>query len=425
MGQNVIENVDLDILKFMSNRNNYETYSDVIHKGLCTKESWTLVQDYGKYFEEYPNATNIDTDFDLWFRVQGHPGWKPEQHQIYGTILSNVQQRAFPQRDVFIDQLERLRFQAIAEKAIGELAQGDASPEDVIARLGKVQTNPATGAVPVCSFTLDDLAQHQRSSDGLYWRLEDLNKAVGPIRKGDFIIVGKRPEVGGTSFICSEMSYMCEQLGTGNAVLFNNEEAPDKVFTRMVSGALGVDYRTMMKAHKLHQQQYETWLDGREWDLVHDTSMDIRSIHRTLQGKQYDLIGINVLLKVGGTDAKEDHDKFQALGEEMRRISQEYGPVLAVVQADPSAEGIRYIPQDRIYKSKTALQGEADVLLMIGSDDENGPPDSRYIHVAKNKIPPASCCDLAVKHIKSEVSFDLGTGRFESKNYTGNSRSKK
>jgi replicative DNA helicase len=409
----------------MSNRNNYETYSDVIHKGLCTKESWTLVQDYGKYFEEYPNATNIDTDFDLWFRVQGHPGWKPEQHQIYGTILSNVQQRAFPQRDVFIDQLERLRFQAIAEKAIGELAQGDASPEDVIARLGKVQTNPATGAVPVCSFTLDDLAQHQRSSDGLYWRLEDLNKAVGPIRKGDFIIVGKRPEVGGTSFICSEMSYMCEQLGTGNAVLFNNEEAPDKVFTRMVSGALGVDYRTMMKAHKLHQQQYETWLDGREWDLVHDTSMDIRSIHRTLQGKQYDLIGINVLLKVGGTDAKEDHDKFQALGEEMRRISQEYGPVLAVVQADPSAEGIRYIPQDRIYKSKTALQGEADVLLMIGSDDENGPPDSRYIHVAKNKIPPASCCDLAVKHIKSEVSFDLGTGRFESKNYTGNSRSKK
>jgi replicative DNA helicase len=421
----MIDNIDLDILKFMSDRSNYETYNDVIHKGLCTKESWTLVQDYGKYFEEYPNATQIDTDFDLWFRVQGHPGWKPEQHQIYGTILSNVQQRTPPQSDIFIDQLERLRFQSIAESAIQELAQGTANPSDVVARLGKVQTNPASSVVPACSFTLDDLAQHQRSSDGLYWRLEDLNKSVGPIRKGDFIIVGKRPEVGGTSFICSEMSYMCEQLGNGNAILFNNEEAPDKVFTRMVSGALGVDYRTMMKAHKLHQQQYETWLNGKEWDLVHNTSMDIGSIHRTLQGKEYSLIGINVLLKVGGTGAKEDHDKFQALGEEMRRISQEHGPVLAVVQADPSAEGMRYIPQDRIYKSKTALQGEADVLLMIGSDDENGPPDSRYIHVAKNKIPPAACCDLAVKHIKSEVSFDMGTGRFESKNYQGNSRSKK
>jgi hypothetical protein len=124
---------------------------------------------------------------------------------------------------------------------------------------------------------------------------------------------------------------------------------------------------------------------------------------------------------VGGTNKKEDHDKFQALGEEMRRIAQVYGPVICVVQADPSAEGMRYIPQDRIYKSKTALQGEADVLIMIGYDD-TGPVDSRYIHVAKNKIPPAPCCDLSVKHIKSECRFDLGTGRFESRTYQGNSR---
>ena len=422
----MIENIDLDILKFMSERENYYGYKDVIHKGLCTKESWTLVQDFGKYFEEYSNEQSIGTDFPLWFRVQGHPGWKPEDHAVYGTIIRNVQERDPPKRDVFTDQLERLRFESEARRQLDKLTAGDTNPATVIAELSKLPTSSKNTLNEEVQFTLDDLAQHQRSDEGLYWRLEDLNQSVGPIRKGDFVIVGKRPEVGGTSFLCSEMSYMTEQLPPGGrAILFNNEEAPDKVFTRMVSGALGVDYRTMMKAHKLHQQQYEKWLDTKEWSLVHDTSMDIAGIHRRLRGKQFDLIGINVLLKVGGTNAKEDHDKFQALGEEMRRISQEHGPVLAIVQADPSAEGMRYIPQDRIYKSKTALQGEADVLIMIGSDDDNGPPDSRYIHVAKNKIPPAPCCDLAVKHIKSEVKFDLGTGRFESRNYKGNSRSKK
>jgi len=217
---------------------------------------------------------------------------------------------------------------------------------------------------------------------------------------------------------------MLEQLPKGGkAVFFNNEEAPDKVFTRMISAALDVDYRAMMAAPALHQQMYEKWLDTKKWDLVHDTSMDITKIKQALRAEEYDLIGINVLLKVGGTGKQEDHDKFEALGTELRRISQQYGPVLAVVQADPSAEGMQYIPQDRIYKSKTALQGEADILIMIGMDN-NAPSDKRYIHVAKNKIPPAPCCDLTLKHIRTECLFDVGTGRFTSSQFPGkNSRS--
>ena len=128
-----------------------------------------------------------------------------------------------------------------------------------------------------------------------------------------------------------------------------------------------------------------------------------------------------MLLKVGGTGKNEDHDKYQYLGEELRRLSSGQAPIIAVVQADPTAEGMRFIPQDRIYKSKTALQGEADVLIMIGYDDD-GPADRRYIHVAKNKIPPAPCCNLSLKHVKAEVEFDIATGRFESTLYKGNSR---
>jgi replicative DNA helicase len=420
----MVDNIDLDVLKVLSRRETYDIYSDVIHKGLCTKESWTLVQDFGRYFKQYPEVEEIDSEFTMWFRITGHPGWKPEAHKAYESIVSNVIALPVPNGTVFRDQLESLRFGSELTKQHGKLQTGAVSVGDVLETLTDGYQVPVGNATNSQSetFTLDDLAQHQRSDDGLYWRLEDLNKAIGPVRTGDVTIVGKRPEVGGTSFLCSEMSHMLEQLPKdGKAVFFNNEEAPDKVFTRMISAALDVEYRQLMSNPKKYQEDYEDWLDGRQWDLIHDTAMDISKIRRTLREEQYDLIGINVLLKVGGTGKQEDHDRFEALGIELRKLSQEYGPVLAIVQADPSAEGIQYIPQDRIYKSKTALQGEADILIMIGMDN-NAPPHARFIHVAKNKIPPAPCCDLSVKHIRSQCNFDIGTGRFTSDFFKSHSR---
>ena len=106
--------------------------------------------------------------------------------------------------------------------------------------------------------------------------------------------------------------------------------------------------------------------------------MTVASIRRILEQRKYNLIGINVLLKVGGTGKKEDHDKFEALGGEFRKIAQEYGPVIVVAQADPMATNMKYIPQDYIYKSKTAIQGEADALIMLGKVDDD--PDNEVEH---------------------------------------------
>ncbi len=418
------DSIDLDILRFLAERENWEGYKDYITKGLCTKESWTLVGDMGRYYLDYPTATRISADFKLWMRVTAHPGWKPEEHQIYGLIIDNTLSRPVPERATFVDQLKRQRFVAQVGKEYDKLRDNVLTTEDFLVEVEQHSTpivSPTNGD-SVDVYDIESIADMHRSTAGLYWRLEDLNQSVGPIRRGDFTVIAKRPEVGGTSFLSSEMAFMLEQMpDASNAIIFSNEEEPTKIYTRMMSSALNVDFRTMMTAPAVHKQMYEQWLGDKSWELKHDGGMTLSSIKRKLKEKEYGLIGINVLLKVGGTSAKEDHDKFQALGEEMRRIAAEHGPVLAIVQADPSAEGVRYIPQDRIYKSKTALQGEADVLIMIGRADD-ARADARFISVAKNKLPPAECCDLVQKHIKAEVDFDISTGRFMSVNYTKHSR---
>ena len=377
-----------------------------------------MLTDFGEYFKQHPNETEITDDFKMWQRIQRHPDWKAEKASQMGGLVDSILAAVDPDRSSFMDSLYHLRAVEFYKGIGSELEVGRITVEDAEAKArGFVRARPEDETL--VDLTLTDLATASVGG-GYYWRLEDLNRSLGPVRKGDFIIVAKRPEVGGTSFLVSEMAHMLEQ-GEGNVVLFNNEEEPSKVYSRMVSAAINVDYRKLLGDPAKYQADYNKWLSGRDFDLVHDTSMTISSIHKHLEDKEYDLIGINVLLKVGGTGQKEDHDKFQALGEECRRIAQQYGPVIAIVQADPTAEGMQYIPQDRIYKSKTALQGEADALIMIGTDEEIQ-DDVRYIHVAKNKIPPAPCTDLKCKHIRSEVQFAMDTGRFTSKNFKTHSR---
>ena len=69
----------------------------------------------------------------------------------------------------------------------------------------------------------------------------------------------------------------------------------------------------------------------------------------------------------------------------------------------------------QLYGSKTGIQGEADVILMIGCED-NG-QDIRYISIPKNKLPGGPRSVPGLRHGKFEVNFDHQTGRFTSNMY--------
>ena len=418
--------VDLDLLRYCTDRGQWEEVKDGIAKSMCVKESWLLFGDMGKYYEEFPEANSITArDFKTWFRIKAHPDYKREQHELYGTIIDNVFSTEMPDSAVFRSTIRAIAVRSVLDKARDELEDGRIDVDELLARVSssiEKDHNEETRTVSEL-IDIDELASHARKG-GLYWRLEDLNKSIGPISKGDFVIVAKRPEVGGTSFLCSELTFMLEQLPPGGkAVIFNNEEEPHKVKGRIVSTALGTNHMDIVTNPGKAKKEFSAWLGDKEVRLVHDTQMTIQSVKRRLDELQPDIIGINVLLKVGGTGKKEDHDKFQELGERFRGMAQEYAPILAVVQADPSAEGERFPSQDRIYKSKTALQGEADALIMMGTDDPIV-DTVRYIYVAKNKIPPSMCTETRSKHIKSEVKFDIDTGRFTSCNFSKHSKGK-
>lgn len=269
--------------------------------------------------------------------------------------------------------------------------------------------------VEIVSTNLSDLVAGIVKGTGVEWRLEDLNRAVGPLNKGDFLLIGKRPEVGGTSFICSEITHMVGQLPEGqNAVIFNNEEVGRKVAVRLYEAALGMNILELAADPVKAEADYNAALKGHKIDIIHNPGMDTGFIESVLRRNKYGIIVFNMLAKVKGFNKLDGQDRLEALGGWARALADKYGVVFAVHQADNTAEGMEYLDQSQLYGSKTALQGETDVQLMIGKSHNPSMSNSRFLSVVRNKLPGGSRTDPKLKYYRGEVHFDWETGRFSS-----------
>jgi hypothetical protein len=208
---------------------------------------------------------------------------------------------------------------------------------------------------------------------------------LGPIGKGDLILIGKRPEVGGTSFMISQFVHMVTQLPKGkNAIIFNNEEEPSKLYTRLIQAVTNVSVSDIIMAPTKYQQKYLDAMGDKKIDIHRDT-FTTKEVEQALSTEKYGLIAINTLLKIGNQYKAEDHDRLEVLGRWCRKLSSEYGPVMVIHQADLTAEGIKRLNQSQLYKSKTALQGECDIQLMIGASHDVLEYNLRWINVVKRK----------------------------------------
>jgi hypothetical protein len=412
-----MNDLDLSILNFLSTRDNWENYGKVVDKGLCNKLSWQLVQDINEYYTSKPTVSSIvPEDFSVWMNLIRHPDKKSDDLEMYNAVIKNAVERE-PVSDEFLSTLKEAKIKSELAHLADDLSAGRVNMDEYFNSVSHLQPSANSVDDYDVNVTLIDIADRVTKKEGLYWRLEDLNRSVGPINKGDFIVIGKRPETGGTSFLCSESTFMFEQMDQ-DVLLINNEEDPSKLVTRMMTTALDVDYRTLIANPTKYHKDYLDWLDERSIRIKHKSDASITDIRRWLESGDYGLLGVNVLMKLAVPGKLEDHDKLQYIGENLRALATSHCPIMGIQQADPTADGVKYIHQDKLYKSKTALQGEADVLLMIGLD-YNEPEDRRYFHVAKNKLPPAACTMPNMKHAMVEVGFDGPTGRFYSTLFKG------
>jgi replicative DNA helicase len=255
------------------------------------------------------------------------------------------------------------------------------------------------------------------ASGGLNWRLKELNVALGPIRKGDFIIIAARPETGKTTFTASEASYMMTQLQPDEHVVWiNNEEASNKVMMRVIQAYNQVTSSELLSDPKVHESKF--LLGGGERFLILDDDSGIKSTNKiAMLFKEYKpgLIIFDQLDKVHGFKQDREDLRIGQLYEWARDLAKEYCPVIAISQVDGTGEGEKWIQMNQLRGSKTDKIGEADAIVTIGKSNEPGMDLQRFIHVPKNKLFGGKETLEAHRHGCFEVDIEPAKARYVSK----------
>lgn len=411
--------LELDILRTLASKENFDRFRQYITKGAVSKEVWQILEDMREFLDSKDHVEW--DDFRLWFFVSKHSTLSKERGKIYEAIFDKLELNPDPSEES-AEIINHLITRDYADRILaeaGKVSEGRSADLTVVKGLyddfEKELDMSASVDTKFVSDDLEVLSTALSAGTGLNWRLDELNKSLGPLRKGDLIVICARPDAGKTTMLASEVTYMAPQMADDQHVIwFNNEEQGQKVQYRVIQSALGMDRATIEGAISSAKLEYEKKMGRRDRIKVYDNAvMSMREIENVLKySYNAGLIVFDQLWKVKGTRSSgSDAERLTELFGWAREIAKQYGPVLCVHQADAAAEGQLFFEQDRLYGSKTGIQGEADVILTLGKSHEHGYEKVRGLYAPKNKM---SGADPAYRNYKWEVVIEPEIGRFKS-----------
>jgi replicative DNA helicase len=410
--------MDLDVLSVMRKRDNYEKFARFVKPSSLGQESYTIFTAMGEWFKQNPSIQEIDWgNFNAWFVLVRHAKMDKDKLTVLKDFITLLQDRE-PNEDALQPLIQGLATRdyaaRIAEAALritdGEYGTGFAPITDLISEhenfTGKINRLDTS----IVTFSANTLRKVREP--GLQWRLPELTESVGDLRKGDFLIFGKRPDSGGTTFLASEATWMGEQLSNDAPVLWlNNEEEGMKVSSRITQAAIGWTQEEMDADPDGAQHAYEDLMGGANRIILSDLAeMHVADVNKLCATYTPGLIIFDQLHKVKGFESMgEGADKQTMLANWARELAKTYAPVITVHQAGAEAHNVKWPDYDTLYGSKTGIQGEADTILMLGRKMTEG--NARGLWAPKNKL---SGTDRKRRNHRYEVYINADIARFES-----------
>jgi replicative DNA helicase len=404
-----------ELLRTLTDPASYEAFRPFIKEWAVLPEVFLIIEDLGEWFKANPGPLSWEP-FLAWSRVSRHPTWKPDRWDVYRMIVETAAKLPAPNPAIVerfreLDTIAQIRDRIETAQAKG----GTTALEEISPILDAYKRASASSGGGLVEEDLDALLDAAVRAGGLEWRLHELNASIGPVREGDCLMVASRPEVGKTTFITDQFTYMAPQLPDGkHAIIFNNEEQGRKVKLRCVQSALDLNIADLAANTKKAKAEYDALLKGHRVDIHHDTGLTCGDVERRLRSGNYGLVAVNVLDKLGGLPKSlEGYERVRTLGIWLRTMADKYNCcTVGTLQADSTAEGVRYLNQSQIFGSKTGMQAESDALIMIGRDLAPGFTGRRFFKIARNKLPGGPHTSPHLRHGEFEVGFSGETGRF-------------
>ena len=414
---------DIDVLTAVSNKDTYNRFKEHVKKHNVSKITLDIFNVLGEYWDNYPARTDISfSEFKtFYFIVRGK---KIKDPSIIEAAFDNLKASLDePTRPIVKDILAKLIETDYATRiydvclGIGTGKGGDLTSIEPMLNEYKKEIGASVDKEDV--FVRPSLSYISSivATGGLSWRLPELNVSLGPLRKGDFVIIAARPETGKTTFTASEASYMMTQLQPDEHVIWiNNEEASNKVMMRVIQAYHGVTTGELMSDTANYEREFTS--NGGDRFLVLDDDSGVKTVNKIaalFAEFKPGLIIFDQLDKVHGFKQDREDLRIGQLYEWARDVAKEYCPVIAISQVDGTGEGEKWIQMNQLRGSKTDKIGEADAIITIGKSNEPAMDLQRFIHVPKNKLFGGKDSLEAHRHGCFEVEIEPAKARYISK----------
>lgn len=411
---------DLDILTLCADKENHERFYPYIKEHLVSPEAWKILKDMGTWFNSNDEITW--SGFSTWFNLVAHPSHDAKTKTLFDRIFKNLDEHDLDEKleDSLVKALVGRDYATrIADKALA-ISEGSEKEkfEDIITLVEQYEVEVDASAGIEDSIVTSDIHEIIKLTSGAVgydWRIAQLNDAMGPVRKGKFVVVGSRPDTGKTSFLSSEATYMLKQMDEDQKVLwFNNEESGVDVKARVVQAGTGWNPDDIEKNPLGALKEFET--NAGDLDrivIIDNASISTHTIEQTIKKHNPGLIIFDQLWKVHGFH-KESANEVQRqtlLFNWGREVSKKYAPVITVHQCGGAAGGERWIPMEALYGSQTGIQGEADAIITIGRTYDPTEAKMRFFFIPKNKMRGKTPSQRNGRFI---CEFNPDNGRFES-----------
>lgn len=339
---------------------------------------------------------------------------RDKDREVYQQMLDQLE-KAEVGEDILHDLLIQTKNKDIAERlavTAFDFIDGKKSLDDIHKIYeGFNEVDKSIKEVEFVTDDLDELYQQTIAAGGIHWRLQSLNRMLGPLRKGDFGFVFARPETGKTTFLASEVSNFAEQV-EGPILWFNNEEQGSKVMSRVFQASLGMKLDTLMGNRTHNRGEYHRRTKGLV-KIIDDASIHKRQIEDLCARQAPSLIIIDQIDKIKGFTGDRDDLRLGATYQWARELAKSFAPVIGVCQADGTGEGVKWLNMGHVSSAKTSKQAEADFILGIGKSNEQGKEYTRYLNISKNKLQGGPNSNPAERHGFCEVIIDPEIARYK------------
>jgi replicative DNA helicase len=386
-----------------------------VYKHTSDPDVKRIIENLDQFWLSTTDNTVDWMQFETWFIVK-NPMIQSGKQALYHAIFVDLAGSIAVKKSLVETYLERYHAERIAFLAM-EVAEGKKRDladvrtefETYMVTSGKIEELDNQANTEDLSAILDSVAP----GSGLKWRLEAFNESLGDLRKANFCLFAARPEVGKTALMCSELTFMTPQLPSDKiALYFTNEEGARPLKARLYSSLLGVDLRTLESDRLLYHKEYTKALGGdpNRILIIDKHNLHVNDIEYWMGKTNAGIICIDQLRKVRGFDDMSGINRLERLFQQAREWSKEVAPVLTVSQLDNQAEGMQYPTMDMLYESKTAVQGECDVIVNIGAVPGSVPKYARWLNIVKNKMPTPG--NPSLRHARHEVLLQPDIARY-------------